>query len=47
MPVGDGAIGVAYAAGSLWVATHLTGELVRVDPETREVMARIEVGDRA
>jgi DNA-binding SARP family transcriptional activator len=35
--------GIAYGAGSLWVASHEENEVVRVDPATGSVLARIHV----
>ena len=38
-----GLVGIAYGAGSLWVASHEENEIVRVDPSTGKVQARIPV----
>ena len=38
-----GLVGIAYGAGSLWVASHEENEIVRVDPRTGKVQARIPV----
>jgi len=39
-----GIAGVATGAGSVWVASPRRGEVIGVDPDTRRVIARIEVG---
>ena len=38
-----GLVGIAYGAGSLWVASHEENEIVRVDPSTGTVQAHIRV----
>jgi DNA-binding SARP family transcriptional activator/streptogramin lyase len=38
-----GLVGIADGAGSLWVASHEENEIVRVDPSTGKVQARIPV----
>ena len=38
-----GLVGIAYGAGSLWVASHEENEVVRVDPANGRVLARIRV----
>ena len=43
---GVGAIGVSYGAGSLWVTVHESDEVVRVDPQTGAVLARVAVGQQ-
>ena len=42
--VGVGPLGIATGAGAVWVVIFGTRELVRIDPETRRVQARIPVG---
>lgn len=42
--VSGGPLGVAAGAGGIWVVAFWQRELVRVDPETRRVLARIRVG---
>jgi YVTN family beta-propeller protein len=37
-------IGIASAAGSIWVACYFDGTLVRIDAVTREVLEPVEVG---
>ena len=45
--VQERAAAVAYAANSIWVATgYETGALVRIDPRTNAVVARVNVGVR-
>jgi hypothetical protein len=36
--------GIVSAFGSLWISDPVAGDVVRVDPETRRVLARISVG---
>ena len=43
--VSGGPLGVATGAGGVWVVVYWSRELVRIDPETRRVRARIPVGD--
>ncbi len=43
--VGAGAAGVALGAGSAWVAVGSTGAVVRVDAESGEILATIDVDD--
>jgi DNA-binding SARP family transcriptional activator/DNA-binding beta-propeller fold protein YncE len=45
IPVGQGPLGIAAGAGAVWVVTFWQRELVRIDPETRRVVARIDIGD--
>jgi DNA-binding beta-propeller fold protein YncE len=40
---GSGPSGVAIGHGSVWVATHRSGELLRIDPRTRTIVARITI----
>jgi sugar lactone lactonase YvrE len=46
IPIADGPRGVAWAGGSIWVASTLGGVVQRVDPDANEVIAEIDVGDR-
>jgi hypothetical protein len=43
--VGGGPLGIAAGEGAIWVVTYWNRELVRIDPETRRVRARIPVGE--
>jgi YVTN family beta-propeller protein len=43
--VPGGPLGIATGAGSVWVVTFWSRELVRIDPETRRVVGRTPVGD--
>lgn len=45
VPVPDGPLGIAAGAGGIWVVTFWNAELVRIDPETRRIRARIPIGD--
>ena len=45
IPVPSGPMGIAQGAGAIWVVTFWSRELVRIDPETRRVLARIPVGE--
>lgn len=38
-------IDLAFAFGSIWVASHHRNEVIRIDPTTLEVLARVEVGN--
>lgn len=40
---GSGPSGVALGPGAVWVTAHRTAELLRIDPRTREVVARVAV----
>ena len=40
----DAPIGIAEAAGSIWVACYFAGTLVRIDPTTRTLLDPAEVG---
>jgi serine/threonine-protein kinase len=42
--VGAGPLGIAAGEGAIWVVTYWNRRLVRIDPETRRVLARIPVG---
>jgi YVTN family beta-propeller protein len=44
--VGDGAVGIAYGEGSVWVAGVHDGTVNRVDPSTLQVIASTPVGNR-
>jgi virginiamycin B lyase len=37
---------VAFAAGSAWASLFGTGEVVRIDPTTNTVIARVKVGEK-
>ena len=41
-PAGDGASGLAWAEGSLWVGDHRGRRIQKVDPETGAVLATLE-----
>jgi peptide/nickel transport system substrate-binding protein len=43
--VGNGPTGIAFGAGSVWVANSLDGTVSRIDPRTNTVMATIRVGE--
>jgi YVTN family beta-propeller protein len=45
IPVGDGPEDVAVGARSVWVANRLDGTVSRVDSQTNEVVATIDVGN--
>lgn len=45
VPVGDGPVDVAVGEGGVWVITQLDRTVVRIDPETNEVVATIDVGN--
>lgn len=44
IPVRGGPLGIAAGDGAIWVVTFWSHELVRIDPETMEVLRRIPVG---
>jgi YVTN family beta-propeller protein len=44
VPLVGGPLGVAAGAGGVWVVAFWSGEVVRIDPETRQPVARIAVG---
>jgi YVTN family beta-propeller protein len=46
IPVGDGPLGIAFGAGSVWVANSLDGTVSRIDPQQGNVVATIRVGRR-
>jgi DNA-binding SARP family transcriptional activator/DNA-binding beta-propeller fold protein YncE len=43
--IGTGPLGIASGEGSIWIVAYGDRELVRLDPETREVTARIPIGN--
>jgi YVTN family beta-propeller protein len=45
IPVGDGPLDVAVGEGGVWVANSLDRTVMRLDPETGDVVATIEVGN--
>jgi class 3 adenylate cyclase/DNA-binding beta-propeller fold protein YncE len=45
--VGNGPAGVAAGPAGVWVANSLDGSVVRIDPQSRQVVQRVEVGDFA
>lgn len=48
VPVPDGSwSGIAFADGDLWVGNYHAGVLYRVDPETGDILAEVEVGPEA
>lgn len=42
---GTGPSGVALGHGSVWVTTHRSGELLRIDPDTHRIVKRIRIPD--
>ena len=44
-PVGDGPVDVAVGEGGVWVASSHDRTVTRLDPESGEVVARIEIGN--
>ena len=44
MPVGTRPFGLAYGAGSVWVADRSINRLARVNPRTNKVVKRITIG---
>ena len=44
VPVGAEPTQVAVGAGGVWVGVWATGKLVRIDPASNQVVARIPVG---
>ncbi len=44
-PVGRAPVGIAYGAGSVWVANSGDGTVSRIDPTTSKVVATIPVGN--
>jgi len=45
VPVGGGPLGITTGEGAVWVVAYRDRRLVRIDPETREVTARIPIGN--
>jgi YVTN family beta-propeller protein len=45
VPVGNGPTGIAFGAGSVWVANSLDGTVMRIDPDTNTVTATTYVGE--
>ena len=45
IPVGMGPLGIAAGARAIWVVAYWDQQLVRIDPDTRRVVARIPVGE--
>ncbi|MEA2461485.1 MAG: virginiamycin lyase, partial [Actinomycetota bacterium] len=45
IPADEGALGVAYGAGSVWVTNNLAGTVSRVDPKRGKIIATIRVGE--
>jgi virginiamycin B lyase len=43
VPLGRGTAGVAVGFGDVWVASSIDGTVTRIDPQTGEVVATIEV----
>jgi YVTN family beta-propeller protein len=41
--VGDGPLGIATGFGAVWVVCYWDRQLIRIDPRTREVVARIPI----
>ncbi len=39
----SGPSGVAVGPGAVWVTTHRSGELLRIDPRVRKIVARVEI----
>jgi DNA-binding beta-propeller fold protein YncE len=46
LPLGRGIAGVTTGDGSVWVSSPRRGEVLRIDPATLRLTARIEVGGR-
>jgi YVTN family beta-propeller protein len=44
IPVEDGPLGITTGFGSVWVVCYWRQQLLRIDPSTRRVVARIEIG---
>jgi YVTN family beta-propeller protein len=44
VPVPDGPLGIAAGEGGIWVVAFWNAKLVRIDPETRRIRARIPIG---
>lgn len=48
VPVPDGSwSGLSFAGGDIWIGNYREGVLFRVDPETGEILAEVEVGPEA
>ncbi len=45
IPVGDGPVDVTFGEGSIWVVSSLDRTLTRIDPESGDVQATIELGN--
>lgn len=45
IPLGDGPLGIASGEGAVWVVLYGERQLLRLDPLTGKVVARITVGD--
>ena len=45
IPVAGGPLGIVAGAGAVWVVTFWSKELVRIDPETRQLLRRIPIGN--
>jgi class 3 adenylate cyclase/DNA-binding beta-propeller fold protein YncE len=43
--VGDGPVGIAAGPQGVWVANSLDGTAAQIDPQTRQVIRRVKVGD--
>jgi len=47
LEIGGDPADAAFGAGSLWVADYQSGQIVRIDPARRKVVARIPLGGQA
>jgi YVTN family beta-propeller protein len=45
LPVGDGPVDVAVGEGGVWIASSRDRMVTRLDPDTGDVVARIEIGN--
>jgi DNA-binding beta-propeller fold protein YncE/predicted Ser/Thr protein kinase len=45
IPVADGPVDVAFGEGAVWVASQLDRTVSRIDPESNDVEAEIEIGN--
>jgi class 3 adenylate cyclase/DNA-binding beta-propeller fold protein YncE len=43
--VGDGPVGIAAGPQGVWVANSLDGTVAQIDPQTRQVIRRVKMGD--
>jgi class 3 adenylate cyclase/DNA-binding beta-propeller fold protein YncE len=43
--VGDGPVGIAAGPLGVWVANSLDGTVAQIDPQTRQVIRRVKLGD--